>query len=218
MENISRIISIRPEAGEGLRRIELSDGSVFSFGIHYLPPVCADESITGPDAPPDVQISAAQEEGFRFASSCLRAEKTALQLIARAEQSVFGIRRKLEKRGHDSGCVQAVIARLCELGFLDDRRYAALWLESRICRQASSPFRLLAALASRGIEQDVIKQALKEALDEETELQLLKHFAEKLLRKQKNNDQDSHAGCHSIRWQLKNEGFSSLAIQNFLEE
>ncbi|MCL2128065.1 MAG: regulatory protein RecX, partial [Treponema sp.] len=95
------IVSIKQDAGGELRRMELSDGSLFSFKTCYLPPVCEDESLCGPGAE-GLEISAAEEEGFRFASSCLRAEKAALRLIARAEQNVFGLARKLEKRGHDA--------------------------------------------------------------------------------------------------------------------
>ena len=210
------IVSLKAGTGgeavqEGVFRLELSDGSLFSFKSCYLSsPYIADDYAAGRE------ISADEEEAFRFASACLRAEKRALQLIARAEQNVFGLSRKLEKRGHDPGCVRAVISWLCESGLLDDRRYARLWLESRISRQAASPRRLLAALRSRSIDRHDAEAALRETLDDEAERQLLERYVQKLRRKGANSD--TEAAVRSFRYTLKSEGFSPQVIENFLDQ
>jgi len=195
-------------------RLELSDGSLFSFKDCYLSGAyIADDYAAGRE------ISADEEEAFRFASACLRAEKRALQLIARAEQTVFGLSRKLQKRGHDPDCIRAVTAQLCELSLLDDRRYARLWLEARISRQAASPRRLLAALRSRGIDRHDAEAALKETLDDEAERQLLERYVQKLRRKGALSDgaESDHAVLRSVRYTLRNEGFSSPAIEIVLD-
>ena len=212
------VISLKSETG--VSRIELSDGSLFSFKDCYLSgPYIAGGYTAGRE------INAAEEEAFRFASACLRAEKRALQLIARAEQNVFGLSRKLEKRGHDPDCVRAVISWLCESGLLDDRRYARLWLESRISRQASSPRRLLAALRSRSIDRHDAEAALKETLDDEAERQLLERYVQKLRRKRSSgsgamsgSEAPDPAAIRSLRYTLKSEGFSSPAIEIVLDQ
>jgi len=203
------IISIRHGADDGLLRVELSDGSLFSFKTCYLPLVF--------DTTEGIEINEAEEKGLRFASACLRAEKAALRLIARAEQTTLGLRRKLEKRGHDSACIRGVISQLCETGLLDDRRYARLWLDARVSRQRTSPRRLLIALSARGIDRDDTASALKEALDDEVEFLLLKRYMEKLQRKRKISSDDGD-DSRSLKYLLKSEGFSSLAIQRFLAE
>jgi regulatory protein len=203
------IISIKSGNGDDSQRIELSDGSLFSYKNCYLP---ADS----PGVAEGLELNAAAEEGFRFASACLRAEKAALQLIARAEQNTFGLFRKLKKRGHDSACVRAVIGQLCETGLLDDRRFARFWLESRIRCQASSPRLLLAALCAR-VDRDDAEAVLKETLDNETERALLERYMQKLRRKLKTSDDDS-ASTRSLRYALKSEGFSSSVIQAFFDD
>jgi len=149
------IVSIKTEADGELRHVELSDGSSFSFRICYLSSSFIDESLYDPDVVAatvgGLELDPHEEEGLRFASACLGAETIALRLIARAEQTAFGLGRKLGKRGYDSACTNTVISRLCDMGLLDDGRYARLWLESRVGRQASSPLRFLLHFAPKGL-------------------------------------------------------------------
>jgi regulatory protein len=206
------IVSIKSGTGGELRRVELSDGSFFSFKTCYLPPVFIDEGLLAPGAAEGREINSDEAAAFRFASACLRAEKTALQLIARAEQTVLGISRKLEKRGHDSACVRAAVSRLVELALLDNRRYAQLWLESRIGSRASSPRRLLAALCARGIDRDDAESVLQSVLDAGDELALLSRYAQKIQRSRR-----ARTAAFSLKYTLKNEGFSTAAVQCFLD-
>jgi len=195
-------------------RIELSDGSLFSFRTCYLPPEIIETYITSPPIIEGSKISAEEETAFRHASACLRAEKTALRLIARAEQCISGLRRKLEKRGHKPTCVSAVIDRLCALSLLDDSRFARLWLESRL-RLTRTPRRLFAALNAKGIDREDAQAALKDVLDDETEYALLSRFVKKQMRKSRNqNDDDRRA----LKFLLKAEGFSFAALERFAEE
>ena len=143
-------------------------------------------------------------------------EQTALRLIARAEQSVFGLTRKLRKRGHSDSSIQIVIARLRETGLVDDRRYARLWLESRLNR-ASSPWRLRAALHARGIDNDDADYAMEKTLDEDAEQQLLRRYVEKLNRKGKYENPADAETARQLRYLLKSEGFSSSAVRRFFD-
>ena len=199
------IISVETGTEGDLRRVGLSDGSFFSLRTCYLPSALA-------DACEGFELGPGDEEALCFASACLGAEKTALRLVARAEQATFGLGRKLERRGHDSASAGAAVSRLCELGLVDDGRYARLWLESRLCR-ASSPARLLASLRAKGIGREDAQSALSDALDEEAELRLLGMFARKRLRGGGAGD-----GGRALKYALKSEGFSSSAIEIFFDE
>ncbi|MDR3020772.1 MAG: recombination regulator RecX [Treponema sp.] len=140
-----------------------------------------------------------------------RAETAALRLIARAEQCTQGLSRKLAKRGFETECVNTVISRLLEQNLIDDKRYARLWLQSRL-RFARSPLRLLSSLCGKGIERSDAENALKAVLNEETELAMLSRFAKKRQRKARDNDQSARA----LKYRLKSEGFSAEAIERFL--
>ena len=207
------IVSLKTEAKGELFRIGLSDGSLFSFRNCYLPPELQNTHIIDPNSAEGKEITAAEEAAFRSASACLRAEKAALRLIARAEQCTAGLSRKLEKRGHERTCVNAVISRLTALHLIDDSRYAGLWLESRL-RLARSPRRLHISLCARGIDRDDAEAALKNVLDEETEFALLSRFVKKHARKAGGKGEDV---TRSLKHLLKSEGFSHAAILRFLD-
>lgn len=148
-------------------------------------------------------------------SALIRAEKAALRLIARAEQCSQGLARKLEKRGHDTACIAEVISGLSEKKLIDDRRYAQLWLESRL-RFTRSPRRLLSSLFARGIERDLAESALKTVFDEEAEFALLSRYVKKHSRKK--TEQNSAENTRSLRFLLKSEGFSHQAIERFFDD
>jgi len=146
----------------------------------------------------------------------IKTEKIALRLIARAEQCSCGLALKLEKRKCDPASIGEVISRLIELKLIDDSRFARLWLESRI-RLTRSPRQLLSSLCARGIDQDDAKAAVSSVLDEEGEASLIARFVKKHARKagRKNSGEDS---ARSLKYLLKNEGFSIAAIKKFLDE
>jgi len=206
------ILSLKSEAAGELYRIELSDGSLFSFRNCYLPPELFDARLAEPGTAQGKEITAAEEAAFRCASACLRAEKAALRLIARAEQCAFSLARKLEKRGHNEACVNAVISRLSELRLLDDSRFARLWLESRL-RRARSPRRLLSALCARGIDRGEAEDALQTVLDEDAETALLARYVKKYAKKSGGR---GGSAARPLKYLLKSEGFSHAAVQKFL--
>ena len=205
--------------------MELSNGSSLLFRTCYLSPSLADTNLCAYDNTNTIEgheLSQDEEEDLRFASDCLGAEKTGLQLIARAEQTTFGLGQKLGKRGHDSACVKMVINRLCEEGLLEDFRYARLWLESRISRQGSSPMRLLASLRAKGIDRKDAESAMKEVLNDEAERRLLERFIQKRQGGKLGADlqhmEADDAARRSLKYLLKSEGFSSTAIEQFFED
>jgi len=144
----------------------------------------------------------------------LRAKNTALRLIARAEQCVCGLARKLERRGYDTGCVNAVISELTEQGLLDDIRFAQLWLESRM-RLTRTPRRLLASLCGRGVDRKDAEAAFKTVFDEETELSLIKRYVKKSLQKPRRGKGEDSA--RALKYMLNNEGFSPQAVRRYFE-
>ena len=153
----------------------------------------------------------------------IKAEKTALALVARAEQYTHGLRNKLEKKKYPSDIIQAVLSGLAETGLVNDLRYAQLWLKMKINRGNKGPRLLELLLKAKGIDSEITEAALKAVLTPETESMLLKSFLDKTLNDKKSrakifpakNSADAKA---AVRRFLKTEGFSAAAIDEYCEE
>jgi regulatory protein len=193
------IISLKQEHSSQIR-IGLSDGVLFSLKTDYLP----DDFVFG-DLPQE--ISDEEAAHLRFAGACLRAEKAAANLVANAEQTRFGLSRKLESRGHAGACVNAVMSLMEANNIVNDERFARTWVDSRLSRKADSPRSLLAALCNRGIDRRTAQSAIKSVLDAETELSLLKKFIAK-----------NEVETTGRRQRLKYEGFSPDVIEMLEDE
>ena len=77
-----------------------------------------------------------------------------------------------QKEGFDAGLVEPVLARLVERGYVDDERFAKLWIENRSVRKGISQKKLRLELQSKGISQDIIDACLSEGVrDEHKELE-----------------------------------------------
>ena len=123
------ITSLKQENASQVR-IGLSDGALFSLKTGYLP-----EGFVFGDLPQE--ISEEEAASLRFANACLRTEKAAASLVANAEQTSFGLSRKLESRGHASACVKAVMSLMEASGIVSDERFAGAWVAARLARKAA---------------------------------------------------------------------------------
>jgi regulatory protein len=81
-----------------------------------------------------------------------------LRLLARRAHSRVELRRKLGRRGYEEDEIQAALARLDELGYVDDAAFAT----GHVRRRSSSrgPMALKAELAARGIDRQAAGHAL----------------------------------------------------------
>ncbi|MDR2020010.1 MAG: RecX family transcriptional regulator [Treponema sp.] len=204
------VVSVKTGADPETERIEFSDGSILTCRKSYLPPSCRDKVLSLPGA----ELEPGSEEALRFAAACFRAERAALRLISRAEQTVFGISRKLERRGHAPGPVQAAVSRLTDLDLLNDKRYALRWIQSRLSRGAEGPLKLIRGLCGRGIDRDAAAAALKAALDFEGEMGLLRRYLAKKFPAFDGGDGEQYL----VKQKLKLAGFSGPVIRAFWEE
>jgi regulatory protein len=213
------VVSIKQEAeaggtgSGGLVRVELSDGSLFLFRVCYLSPLSGGR-LGEPPGAEGCELEDSEEEALRFAAACLKAERKALRLIARAEQSLAGLERKLKRAGHEGACVRAALARLSGLDAVNDGRFAELWLLSRLDLRADSPRRLLSALRSRGIDRSDAEQALKKIVSGEAEFELLERYAEKHGFGDGSSTRADGANIASL---LRYEGFSPASVRRFRE-
>jgi regulatory protein len=83
----------------------------------------------------------------------------AVELLARREHSQFELVRKLRVRKFDPEAIAQLIKQLVESDLLSDLRFAHALVHSRTER-GYGPIRIRATLRERGVDDDVIAQAL----------------------------------------------------------
>jgi len=114
------------------------------------------------------EFGEAESALLALAADATEAERQAVALLARAEQTRSGLAAKLEKKGRSRRAASLALDRLLEEGLLDDRRFAEAWLRSRLGRLASraaeGPLRLAQGLRARGVDEETARAALAAVL------------------------------------------------------
>jgi regulatory protein len=130
-----------------------------------------------------------------------------LHLLARRSYSVAGLRRALEKKYGAAKEVTHAIARLRELGYLNDAKYAAQAASSLVRNRAFGSYRIRRELKARLVDYKQIEPALHQAFEETTEREVLAKVLEKKVRTLKLPL--TLARLHSLCQSLMRRGFRS---------
>jgi regulatory protein len=80
--------------------------------------------------------------------------------LERRERTVAEVRAKLERAGFEADDRERALAELCELGTLDDGRYARLFAQDKRTLEEWGNDRIRRTLLARGIERELVDEAL----------------------------------------------------------
>ena len=193
------IKSIAETSYSGMFKVAPEEGSAFYIRKEYLPEglfekidVAAEFDETDTDSLLDAGLTCA-------------VELKAVGYLARAEQSRFGLTRKLIEKKYDKKYVEAALTYLEGRGYLSDLRFATAWLNTRKINHFEGRSRLAAELATRGIARDVANAALDEFFTENDEDEICRKAYEKL-SKSKSGEKLTAAMIRA--------GFTSKQIRN----
>jgi len=188
-------IELTGAAGEVVR-IHLSDGSFFSLHAE----VAARAKLAIGQSLDGERISA-----LHARSEIVRARAAALRLISRAAHTRRGLARKLRARSFGTEAVRAALARMSELGYLDDRAFAEDWTRSRLAARTEGWKSLYRGLLSRGVPRAIAEEILERLFPVEEEEERARRCAKGLSR------------SAAVR-RLVGRGFRSRAISRVLRE
>lgn len=161
------------QVAEDCYNIVSSEGPSFFVRRAYLSTLDIDELSDGKS------LALQESEELICAGFCCQAERYAVYLLNRCEQSRFGLMRKLQKKGFSSSVCTKTLDYLEEKGILSDKRFAVSWAGSRVHSKGESKSKVYVELLSRGIEKHTVLEALEEVYAEVDENLLLKKAAEK---------------------------------------
>jgi regulatory protein len=103
-------------------------------------------------------------------------------MLARRPYSVAEMRRALQKKYPDSSQVPKAIARLRELHYLDDKKFAEHYASSLARNRAYGRYRIRRELKAKLVDYRQIEPALQQAFGETSERELLEQALAKKLR------------------------------------
>jgi regulatory protein len=166
--------------GTGGERIKLqfSDGSCFFVSEADL----RDEDLSPLELIPDLELSEAVIQRLSQRSVRRQVREKAFDLLARTPHSTFSLRIKLLKRGYDTRIVEEVLQTLNEQEYLDDKRYAENWLQSRSERRPEGRAVLIAGLLRKGIQREIAEGVVNRYLSPAAERENAIRALEKLKR------------------------------------
>ncbi|MBN1797790.1 MAG: RecX family transcriptional regulator [Spirochaetales bacterium] len=104
----------------------------------------------------------------------LEIQKKTLLFLSQRPHSYYQLEKKLEKKGFEQHDISYVLDNLAELGYLDDREFARLWIDSRIKRRHEGRFSLCAGLMRTGVTRKIAEEIVALYSEQEEYGNLLK--------------------------------------------
>lgn len=196
------ITNITQQVLPGVYKITPEAGPAFFIRPEYL------KSINLTSLEIGSEFLNAQEEELLDAALVYAVEIKAMDYLSRAEQSCFGLTRKLLDKGFDKVYIDACLEYLKSIGYLSDERYARSWLNTRKLNHYEGQTKLIAELQKRGISRNVAKEVVQDFFLENKEDEFCRKAIEKLRRTKKSEDK--------LVASLLNAGFSYKMIQENL--
>jgi regulatory protein len=155
----------------------------------------------GPRAP--------RESGSGREDPARRAEAYALDLLALRPRTVRELSARLRSKGYAEETIADLVSRAERAGYLDDRKFAAAWVEERCRSFPCGPARLRAELGQKGVDDRIVSTVLAEHLPPEREAALAVRVASKRA--------PSEAAAKKKLWDLlRRRGFGGRACEEAL--
>jgi len=149
---MARVTALTPQKERPDRYNLFLDGE-FAVGL-ALDVVVRHGLRVGDELSPLQVVSLQEDEGTA------RALSDAYRLLSFRPRSRAEVVRYLTRREVDAPTVERVLARLAELGLIDDREFAAYWVENRQAFRPRGPRALQAELRQKGVGQQEIEAAV----------------------------------------------------------
>jgi len=188
-------------------KLQFSDGSCFFVSDADL----REQGLHAVELLPDLELSEAVIRGLKHSSAVRLVRDKALDLLSRAPHTVFSLRMKLLKRGHNTRTVGEVLESLSEQGYLDDSGFAEDWVRSRIERRPEGRALLIAGLLRKGVAREVAEGSVNRYLTPELEQENAFRALEKLRR-------SGETDPSRLKSKLRARGFSYPLIRRTLED
>jgi regulatory protein len=143
-------------------RVLLSGGS--SFIVHA-------EISSRRDIRSGRELTEREIEALKSDSETIFARHSALSLLSRSAYTRRGLAAKLYLRGYGQHAVKRAIARVMELGYLDDRLFAEQFAQARLASRKEGWKSMYKAMLGKGVPRPIAQEVASRVLSEDIELE-----------------------------------------------
>lgn len=149
---MSKITALRIGRGRGKRVNVFLDGR-FAFSLETE--VAVKEGLQVGQ-----ELSTSQVDALTRSDCFHRCLGAAFRYLGYRPRSESEVRERLQRRGFDGDCIEAVIARLKEQGLVDDLAFAQFWKDNRESFSPRSERLTKLELRRKGVVSDIIDQVV----------------------------------------------------------
>ncbi len=171
-EVIHQITSIKPQKKK--RRVNIFLDGNFAFGLEeevaFEHQLCEGE-----------RISERQIEKVLYDENIKRAKKKVLDYLHYRARSIKEINDKLREKKFSQEIIDKVVEDFKRVGLLDDEKFAAAFVRSRMVKKKVSKRFLLMELKDKGIKEEKVYKIIDENYGEKSEYEVAYHLYRKKL-------------------------------------
>ncbi len=176
------INSIKKTPNKGICLVELQSGEKYLISVDLIAKYKLPKGVPFPN---DIFGSVLKDQRI------IDAKNFALRLVSLKVKSTAKVIQKLKQKGFTETEVQAAINFLVEFGYIDDRIFAKNYIKFALENKKHSVARIKQDLFRKGIDKEIVAEALKEFETDEFEIEngykIAKKKLEQLLRQNKPN-------------------------------
>ena len=136
--------------------------------------------------------------------------EAAVRSLARTEQCRASLERKLLQKEFDEESIKLALDYLESKNYIDDFRYASLWIHSHCSFKPQGKIRLLQELTRRGVKKTIAENAILDYFNNTTEEGLCEEAFKKIASKKDD--------LQKIISSLARQGFSYSTIQKIVKK
>ena len=155
-------------------RVSVFVDRAFAFGVHQ-------DLVLQYELHKGRELSAREQQEIVTDDAVQVAKTAAFNYLSYRDRTEHEMREKLQEKGFSAPVIEEVVARLHELGYLDDAAYAERYARERFERKGYGPRRIRRELRRRGVGPHDIEDAAAAVFDRETALEKARGHAQKRL-------------------------------------
>lgn len=193
------------------QRVSVYIDGMFAFGVHQ-------DVLLEHELRKGAQLSVEAQRDLVLADERIRARTRAFDLIAYRSRSSHELTQRLRRDGFEESAIEAALARVRELGYIDDRAFAREFASSRLASKGFGPHRIARELRARGIDGRIVDDVIAELFaDDDTELNEAQAFARKRMPRLE-RETETMKKRKKLYDALMRRGYSADVVRRVLDE